>query len=55
MATEEQTNKMVSDMEEHMTHRCVTEFLHVENIASIDIFWCLQYGSVSSKEWMLSQ
>ena len=37
MAAEVQSDKMASDMEEHMKQRCVTEFLHVEKIASIHI------------------
>ena len=30
---------MVSDMEVHMKERCVTEFLHVVEMALIDIHW----------------
>lgn len=33
--------QMASDMEVHMKQRCVTEFLHVEKIAPINIHWCL--------------
>ena len=32
---------MASDVEVWMKQRCVTEFLHVEKIAPIDIHWCL--------------
>ena len=30
MATEGQSNRMVSEVEVHMKQRCVTKFLHVE-------------------------
>jgi len=36
-ATEGQSDKMVSDVEVNMKQRCVTEFLHVEKMAPIDI------------------
>ena len=35
MAAEGQSDKMVSDMEVHMKHRCVTEFHHEEKMAPI--------------------
>jgi len=38
MAAEGQSDKMVSDMEVHMEQSCMTEFLHVEKIAPIDIY-----------------
>jgi len=41
MAAEGQSDKMTSDMEEHMKQRCVTEFLHVEKMAPTDIHWHL--------------
>jgi len=37
MAAEEQTDRMMSDMEVHMKYRNVTEFLHQGNKAPIDI------------------
>ncbi len=37
MAAEDQSNRMVSDMEVWMKQRCVTEFLHVGKMALIDI------------------
>jgi len=37
MTAEGQSDKMASDMEVCMKQRCVTEFVHVENIASSDI------------------
>ena len=40
MAAEEQSDTMVSDMEVCMKERCVTEFLHVEKMASTDIHQC---------------
>jgi len=36
MTAEGQSNKMASDMEEHVKQRCVIEFLHAEKIASND-------------------
>ena len=41
MAAQGQSDRMVSEMEVWMKQRCVTEFLHVEKIAPIDIHWCL--------------
>ena len=41
MAAEGQSDRLVSDMEVHMKQRCVTEFLHAEINAPIDIHWCL--------------
>jgi len=32
---------MTSDVEVRMKQRCVIEFLHVEKMASIDIYLCL--------------
>jgi hypothetical protein len=37
MAAEEQSRKMASHMEVCMKQRCVTEFLHAEENAPIDI------------------
>lgn len=37
MATEGQSNRMVSEVEVHMKQRCVTKFLHVEKKMHIDI------------------
>jgi len=37
MAAEGQSDTMVSDMEVCANQRCVTEFFHAEEIASIDI------------------
>ena len=37
MAAEGQSDKMAPDMEVHMKQRCGIEFLHVENIALVDI------------------
>jgi hypothetical protein len=37
MAAEEQSSKMAPDVEVRMKQRCVTEFLHEENIAPVDI------------------
>jgi len=37
MAAEGQSDKMASDMEAWMEQRCVTEFLHAEKMAPIDI------------------
>ena len=41
MAAEEQSDEMTSDIEVHTKQRCVTESLHVEKIAPIDIHQCL--------------
>ena len=40
-AAEAQPDSVEFDMGVQMKQRCVTEFLHVEKIASIDIHWCL--------------
>ena len=37
MEAEGQSDKMVSDMEVSMKQRCVTEFLHVEKLALMDL------------------
>ena len=37
IAGEEQSDKMASDMEELMKQKCVSEFLHTEKMAPIDI------------------
>ena len=37
MAAERQTDKMASDMEVLMKQRCVTEFLHAEEMTPTDI------------------
>ena len=46
MAAEGQSDRMASDMEVHMKQRCVTEFLHAENIVPTDIHrhWLNIYG-----------
>ena len=41
MAAEGQSDTMVCDMEVHMKKRCITEFLHAEKMAPIDIPQCL--------------
>ena len=41
MAAEGQSDRMVSDMEVPMKHRCGIEFLHSEKVASTDIHRCL--------------
>ena len=61
MALEEQSEKIVSDIEAHMRLRCVIEFLHAEKkIASIYIYQCLlniygyQVAYVSSvRQWVV--
>jgi len=40
MAAEGQSDKMVSDMDMHLKQMCVSEFLHVENMAPPGIHWC---------------
>ena len=39
-AAERQSDKIVFDMEVHLKQRCVTEFLHAENIVPICIYQC---------------
>jgi len=52
-----QSDKMASDMKMRMKQRCAIEFLHMENIAPIDIHWCflnicrVQKVDVSTVEW----
>ena len=41
MASEQQADRMASNMEVHLKLRCVTEFLHEEKIAPFDIHQCL--------------
>ena len=41
IAAEEQSDKMASDMKEHMKQRYGIEFLHVEKMAPTDIHQCL--------------
>ena len=41
MAAEGQSDKRASNMAMRMKKRCVTEFLHAEKIAPIDIHQCL--------------
>ena len=41
MASEGQSDQMVSDTEARMKQKYATEFLHVEKKASTDIHWCL--------------
>ena len=38
---ERQSDKIAFDMDVHMKQKCVTEFLHMEKIVSIDIHQCL--------------
>ena len=40
MAAEEQSDKMVSNMEVQMKQRCITEFLHVEEMTPLNIHQC---------------
>jgi len=49
MAAEGQSDKMASDMGMHMKQWCVTEFLHAERIAPIDIHCFL---NVDGDQWM---
>ena len=51
MAAEGQSDKMASDMEVHMKQRCVTEFLHVEKMAPIDIHWRSEVVSGVFQQW----
>jgi len=39
MAAEEQSGKIVFDTDVHIKQKYITEFLHTEKIASIDIHW----------------
>jgi len=62
MATEGQSDTIVSDMEEHMEQRCIIEFLHVEKMATIATQWHLlnifgdQTVDVSAvRQWVLFQ
>ena len=41
MAAEGESDKMASDMEVWMKPRCVTEFLHAEEVACIEVDQCL--------------
>ena len=41
MAAEGQSDKMLADMEMHVEQRCVTEFLHEEEMAPAGIHWYL--------------
>jgi len=41
MAAEEQSDKIVSDIEVQMKQRCGIKFIHVKKIAHIDIHQCL--------------
>ena len=58
-ATEEQSDRIASDMELCMKQRCVMEFLHAEEMAPIDIHWCLlnvsgdQTVDVSTMRWWM--
>ena len=56
MAAEQQSDKMVPDMEMHIKQRCVIEFPHVERIASIHIHQCLLnvYGD-QTVDWKHSE
>ncbi|MEQ5179387.1 hypothetical protein [Proteus genomosp. 6] len=49
MVAEGQSDRMVSDMEVCMKQSCVTEFLHVEKMAPIDIHWRPNSGCEHSK------
>ena len=57
MASELQSDKMVSDMEVHIKQRCATELFHAEKMAPTDIHWCLrdvyedQTVDVSTERW----
>ena len=44
MAAEEQSDKMVPEMEMCMKQRCVIEFLHTEKMALVDIHQHLLNG-----------
>jgi len=60
MTAEGQSDKMASDVEVRMKHRCVIEFLHAEKIAPNDIHGRLPnvYGDqtvdVSTVRWWLA-
>jgi len=41
MVADKQSDKMASDMEVWVKQRRINEYLHVEKIVSIDIYWCL--------------
>lgn len=41
LAPEGQTDRMISDVEVQMKHKCVTEFLHMKKTASVCIHRCL--------------
>jgi hypothetical protein len=41
ITAEDQSGKLVSDMEVHTKQRCITEFLYAANIAPTDIHQCL--------------
>ena len=60
MATEGQTDNMMFDMKMRMKKRCDTGFLDVENMAPIDIHWCLlnvyenqQVVSSTVRQWVV--
>jgi len=41
ITAEELSDKMISDVEEHVKKRCVIELLHAEKLAPIDNHQCL--------------
>ena len=51
MAAEGQSDTMASDMEACMKERCVTEFLHMEKIAPIDIHQHLM-NVMETEQWL---
>ena len=51
MAAEGQSDQTASDMEVHMKERCVTEFLHAEEMAPTDINRYL-LNVYETKQWM---
>ena len=54
MAAEGQSDTMASDMEACMKERCVTEFLHMEKIAPIDIHQHLM-NMMETEQWLWAQ
>jgi len=49
VAAEGSSEKMVSDIEEHMKQRCLFEFIHEEKIAPTDIHLLNVYGDQTVK------
>ena len=54
MAAEGQSDKVVSDIEVQLKHRCVIEFLCVENMAPTDIHWHLLKTFAIQSQWSSS-